>query len=160
MEIERLCTVYLPLIKLIASRYTGRGVPFEDLVQEGLMGIIEAEKIFDASKGTSFSTYAIWWIKKKILESIRNEEKQSLNALPLSEAILEVSIEKKSYGCVYLDELLHNKFLSSLEQKILKLHFREGMTLDELSRDLGIKRERVRQIKHLLIRKIKKLTED
>lgn len=83
-----------------------------------------------------------------------------MNALPLSEAILEVSIEKKSYGCVYLDELLHNKFLSPLEQKILKLHFREGMTLDELSRDLGIKRERVRQIKHLLIRKIKKLTED
>ena len=56
MEIERLCTVYLPLIKSIASRYTGRGVPFEDLVQEGILGIIEAEKRFDASKGTSFST--------------------------------------------------------------------------------------------------------
>jgi len=162
MKMEELYQNYLPLVKSIAFRYKGR-VSFEDLVQEGFLGLLEAEKRFDSSKKAKFSTYAFYWIKKKILEAIRKEKIQSLDSVELNEEILENPIIEKTYESKDSGIFSLNKNLSSLEQKIFRLHFQQEKSLSQIAKELGIRRERVRQTKQLLLRKIKinqKLTED
>jgi len=156
---ENLYHDYLPLIKSVASKYKKEGVPFEDLIQEGFLGLLEAKERFDPSKKVKFSTYAFYWIKKKILEAIQKEKIQSLNSIELNEEILEGSIWEKTYELNIFPE----KNLTPLEQKIFELYFQQGKTLSQIAKELGIRREKVRQIKQLLLRKIKinkKLTKD
>ena len=51
------------LVIYIAKRHIGHGVPFEDLIQEGVLGLMRAAEKFDPERGTKFSTYATWWIR-------------------------------------------------------------------------------------------------
>jgi RNA polymerase primary sigma factor len=58
------------LVRSVASRYLGLGVPFEDLVQEGNIGLMRAVEKFDRSRGLKLSTYAVWWIRSAIVEAV------------------------------------------------------------------------------------------
>ena len=60
----------LSFVVKVASEYRNLGLPLEDLLNEGNIGLIEAGHRFDASKGTKFITYAIWWIRKSILRAL------------------------------------------------------------------------------------------
>ncbi len=60
----------LSFVVKIASEYKNMGVPFEDLLNEGNIGLIEAAHHFDHTRGTKFITYAIWWIRKSILKAL------------------------------------------------------------------------------------------
>src|SRR5882724_4197956 len=60
----------LSFVVKIASEYRNMGVPFEDLLNEGNIGLIEAAHHFDPTRGTKFITYAIWWIRKSILKAL------------------------------------------------------------------------------------------
>ena len=60
----------LRLVFAIARSYRGRGVPFADLVQEGTIGLVRAVERFDHRRGLKFSTYAVWWIRRSLLDAI------------------------------------------------------------------------------------------
>ena len=60
----------LRLVAKVALKYKGRGVELEDLIQEGSIGLMKAIDMFDLEKGCKFSTYAVWWIRQKIIRSI------------------------------------------------------------------------------------------
>jgi RNA polymerase sigma factor (sigma-70 family) len=60
----------LPLVRSLARAYTGRGVPFDDLVQEGTVGLMRVVDKFDHRRGFKFSTYAAWWIRRSIHDAL------------------------------------------------------------------------------------------
>jgi RNA polymerase primary sigma factor len=71
---ERMVESNLGLVFAIARSYRGRGVPFEDLVQEGTVGLINAVEKFDYRRGLRFSSYAGWWIRRSLLDAVAGSQ--------------------------------------------------------------------------------------
>jgi RNA polymerase primary sigma factor len=200
----------------VANKYRGLGIPLQDLIEEGNIGLIQAAKRFDVSRNVKFITYAVWWIKQAIMHSLA--EQSGTVKLPVKQAGKVNKINKRSQQMVqdlereptqselaqslgygdeevnsimrayrshlsldsplkddantpYLDLLENENFipyddqlmqeslsakvdqlledLSEREAQILKLRFGflgEVKTLEEIGKDIGLSRERVRQI--------------
>ncbi len=67
---NRLLEAHLGLVVSLAARFTGRGVAFPDLVQEGNVGLARAVQKYDHAKGYRFATYATWWIRQAMIRAV------------------------------------------------------------------------------------------
>ena len=81
---QHLIQANLRFVILVAKRYRSRGVPLEDLVDEGNIGLIRAAERFDPERGIRFISYAVWWIRQAILKAIHEDGR--LIRLPKSRA--------------------------------------------------------------------------
>jgi len=151
---------HLPLVKSIASKYIHSTIPFEDLIQEGTIGLWEAWQRYDPEKDAKFSTYATYWIKKRILEAVGKEYDASLDAAQYND---EISYHKRE-NTEEIENYERINFPTSFpdkEKKVLILLYgldgNGSYDLGEIGEKLGIPRERVRQLKEKGLRRLRKL---
>ena len=209
----------LRLVVHVAKKYRNSGMSFEDLIQEGSLGLMKATEKFDPEKGFKFSTYATWWIRQGITRAIADQAKtiripvhmvemlnkigkirakysETLKREPTNEEIakelhepidkinnIPISLEtpigedgdsflgdfiSDTNGADPLDSLLteerKEKILEALdtltprEKRILQMRHGIGMTrvytLEEISAEFKITRERIRQIEANAVKKL------
>lgn len=126
----------LSFVVKVASEYRNLGLPFEDLLNEGNIGLIEAAHRYDHKKGTKFITYAIWWIRKSILKALSehaslvrvpNYQMKKVKELKDTEKILREELGRKPKKEEISEHL--DRSISKIDE-ILKLTLKD-MSLDE-----------------------------
>src|SRR3989344_1606331 len=108
---QHLVSANTRLVMSVAKKYIGRGMPFNDMVQEGNIGLVRAAKKFDYKRGHKFSTYATWWIRHSITRSIPDQGQTIRRPVNIYEGI--------------------GKLLAAQQQLLQRLH--RDPTIDELA---------------------------
>jgi RNA polymerase primary sigma factor len=145
---DRLVRANLRLVVCIARGYTGRGLPLEDLIAEGNMGLLRAVEGFDPAAGTRFSTYATYWIR----QSIRRALSRDGSALRLPQYMTTLiskwhraaSVLRRELGRPPVDEEVAKRLGLSAKQtravqKALRV-YASGQSIDEGEGDAAVDR--------------------
>ena len=159
----------------IARHYTGRGVPISELISDGNMGLLRAIEKFDESKDVKFISYAVWWIRQAMLESIKKKnainfveiEPNTDNDASMDKKLIEDDEDDVSFNNDFSNENDEKEREIKIEQKniVIKLlnvldererdviesyygiNDKKELTLTDIGKKYNLSSERVRQIK-------------
>ena len=181
--VNRLTEANLRLVAHVAREYRGQGLGMDDLISEGNMGLVKAATKYDASRGLRFAGYAVVFIRRAIEKALKKEEeattaerrpngeKRSLDA-PLGAkpniSLLSVLVDGNSpladgraYSAAQEEQVERAlRSLDERESRVVVAYFgigQEHATMAEIAEDMGLKRERVRQIRDRAVRRMRKV---
>jgi len=121
---EKLVRSNLRFVVSIAKKYVGNGVPLEDLINDGNLGLVKAAERFDPERGFKFISYAVWWIRQSILVSV--SENSRMIRMPMN----RVGLAQKA-----------SKLSRKLEQNLGR-----DPDAEELAKELGVTREEIEEV--------------
>jgi len=141
----------LSFVVKVATEYRNLGLPFEDLLNEGNIGLIEAAHRYDASKGTKFITYAIWWIRKSILKAL--SEHSSLVRVPTYQMkkVREIRDAENSLRRKLGRKPEREEISARLERSLAKIDQVLQFTMREMSLDDKVGKDRDTSISDYLV---------
>lgn len=150
----------LGFVVKVASEYRNLGVQFEDLLNEGNLGLIEAAQRYDASKGTKFITYAIWWIRKSILRAL--SERSTLVRVPSYQIkrVREIRETEQRLSRVLGRTPDREEISRTLERSLSKIDQALQYSHLEVSLDHKVGREHDRSISEYLVDETSTSAED
>lgn len=180
--LNKLIEANLRFVVAIARQYQGQGLPMEDLISEGNLGLMKAAGKYDGARGLRFVNYAVVIIRQQIeralkkesaeqrVENNRDGQTRSVDA-PLGSknnvSLLSVLVNANS---PMADERVYSSMteaavekalgvLNERESRVVNAYFgigQDNLTMAEIAEDMGLKRERVRQIRNTAVRKLRK----
>jgi RNA polymerase primary sigma factor len=141
----------LSFVVKVASEYRNLGLPLEDLLNEGNLGLIEAAHRYDASKGTKFITYAIWWIRKSILKAL--SDRSNLVRVPSYQMkkVREIRETEQTLSRRLGRKPDRQEISEQLERSLHKVDQALQFTVREVSLDHRVGKERDQSISEYLV---------
>lgn len=181
--LNKLVEANLRLVVAIARQYQGKGLVMDDLVSEGNIGLLKAAAKYDATRGLRFAGYAVVFVRRQIERALKMESSERrvessgegrtrsvdapLGAKP-NVNLLSVLVDENA---PHTDERVHSAnveeaveralgVLNARELCVVSAYFgigQEHLTMQEIADDMGLRRERVRQIRNRAVRRLRKV---
>ncbi|MDT8401412.1 MAG: RNA polymerase sigma factor RpoD/SigA [Bacteroidales bacterium] len=130
--LERLVLANLRFVISVAKQYQNQGLSLPDLINEGNIGLVKAARLFDASRGFKFISYAVWWIRQSIVQAISDQTR--IVRLPLNRI---AAINKIKKAIPYLEQM-----------------YEREPTDDELAHFLDVKNENIKTANRIKNRQV------
>ena len=151
--LNKLIEANLRFVVAIARQYQNKGLPIDDLISEGNIGLMKAARKYDGERGVRFVNYAVVFVRQQIEKALKLESAE-LRVENMKD-VRDDNSPAIADGVEYSLDSLNER-----ELKVVTAYFgigQERLTMAEIAEDMNLRRERVRQIRNKAIRRLKKI---